>query len=70
MAPGLTEPGLEHPFLDFKSLFSYTSSAFSSLAMKRHQWYSLKCGHSQHSVGENSGIEPGDTGSKHMSVLD
>lgn len=36
IAQGHIEPGLEHWFSDFKSLFSYSLSAFSSLAMKRH----------------------------------
>lgn len=53
-----------------KSLYSCISSAFSSLAMKRHQWYSIKFGHCQHSVVKNSVFEPGDVGAKHISALD
>lgn len=70
MAPGHPEPGLGYQFSDVKSLFSCISSAFSSLAMKRHQWYSITFGHCQHSVVKNSVFEPGDVGARHISALD
>lgn len=58
------------------SVFGYQASFLLHIICRqlpcyeRHQWYSIKFGRSQHCVVENSGIEPGDVGAKHISALD